>query len=150
MALCKPFWKPFILAGGISLTLLAGCDRDARSAGAQGGSGSGPSTSQRASIGDLKRQLDAVDDRLKDMEARAAGLGEDAKRALKAEMAGLEAARDRLYGQLQALQTAGSGEWEDLKTRTAHSVDSLGRLVAHAWRKSAAEGSRSAAGEDGE
>jgi len=141
------FWKPFILAGGISLAYLAGCDRDSRSAGAQGGAGSGPSSAQRASLADLKRSLDAVDDRLKEMAERAVGAGGEAKRALQEEMAGLEAARDRLYGQLQELQTARAGEWEDLKTRTAHSVDSLSRVVTGTWRRQLADGKRAASRE---
>lgn len=131
------FRKRFILAGGFTFALfagLAGCNREARDGGTRGASESGPSTVQRASLGELKRHLDAVDERLQAMRERVAGAGEGAKQAMQEEIARLEAARDRLYGQLQALQTAGAGEWENLKTRTAHSVDSLSRVVAKTWK----------------
>lgn len=129
----------FVFAGGLLAAVLLGCNREARNPGAQDGSQSGPSTDQRASIADLKRSLDEVDDRIKALEERAAGVGDKLKQEAKDEIQKLQVARDQLYTQLQALQTTGAEQWEDLKTKTASSVDSLGRAVAKTWKNVGAD-----------
>ena len=126
--------------------LLSGCNKDAsKSSGSSGGA----STDQRASIAALKRSLDEVDDRIKVLEEKAAQAGTKVKQGTKEEIAKLQAARDKLYVQLQGMQTAGVEGWEELKDKTAASVDSLGHMVVKTWKTVTAE-ERSASSDGGD
>lgn len=142
--------KRFVLFSAILMATLVftSCNREAGRPGGETPS-AGPSTVQRANIGALKRSLDEIDERIQAMGAVAAKEGSKVKPAVKEEIAKLEAARDAIYGRLQELQTASEDQWEDLKTRTAASVDSLGVAVSKTWR-SVTAGERAASGEDGD
>ena len=126
-------WKHFLLAS-LAAAALAGCNRKA-----DADSPADQSADRRASIGSLKRQLDDASDRLQVLQDKASQAGSKAKQELRDEIRDLEQARDKLYGKLQELQSAGADGWEDLKDEAARGVDSLGRAVNRTWKNMTSE-----------
>lgn len=126
-------WKLFLLAG-LAAAALAGCNRKS-----EADAPAEQSAERRAAIGSLKRQLDEASDRLQTLEDKASRAGSKVRQELRDEIEDLEQARDKLYGKLQELQSAGSEGWEGLKDDAARGVDSLGRAVGRTWKNVTAE-----------
>jgi hypothetical protein len=130
-------WKQFLLAG-LTAAALAGCNREAKP-----DAPADQSFDRRASIGFLKRQLDEASDRLHILETKVSQAGSKVGQEVRDEITGLAQARDKLYGRLLDLQSAGAEGWEGLKDDAASGVDSLDRAVIRTW-KNVTAGERSA------
>jgi len=126
-------WKHFLLAT-LAAAALAGCNRKA-----EADAPADQSANRRASIGSLKRQLDEASDRLQILEDKASQAGSKVKQEFRGEIDDLAKARDRLYGKLEELHSAGADGWEELKDDAARGVDSLGRAVNRTWKDLAAD-----------